>query len=88
MADYRTILENDYPGADAFTQSCLDPVFGPVKRANRSLNLSDVDKTTAKRIIAKQKLLLGIFTSIYNKFNTFTANIQDLNIGTCPQIRT
>ena len=50
MADYRTILENDYPGADAFTQSCLDPVFGPVKRAKRSLNLSDVDKTTVKDI--------------------------------------
>jgi hypothetical protein len=37
--DYRTILETDYPGFEKFTQICLNPVFGPVKTANR--NISD-----------------------------------------------
>ncbi|MDR2444924.1 MAG: hypothetical protein LBD44_03185, partial [Spirochaetaceae bacterium] len=52
MADYRTILEKDYPGADAFARSCLEPVFGPIQKANRSLNdyLSDADKKIVKDI--------------------------------------
>ena len=52
MADYRLILENDYPGDYEFTRSCLEPVFGPIQRAKRSLNddISDVDKTIIKNI--------------------------------------
>jgi tRNA1(Val) A37 N6-methylase TrmN6 len=48
--NYRTILEKDYPGYELFTQSCLDPVFGPMEKAKRSLNdyLSGGDKTIVK----------------------------------------
>ncbi|MDR2053719.1 MAG: hypothetical protein LBP80_09915, partial [Treponema sp.] len=73
MADYRTVFENDYPGADAFTQSCLAPVFGPIQRAKRSLNLSDVDKTIVKDIF--------IFGSSKNfafgEMNFFDVTLQD-----------
>jgi hypothetical protein len=35
--DYRTVLETDYPGFEKFTEVCLNPVFGPVKTANRNI---------------------------------------------------
>jgi tRNA1(Val) A37 N6-methylase TrmN6 len=52
MADYKTILENNYPGHEAFTQSCLEPVFGPIQSARRSLaaGLTESDKNIIKDI--------------------------------------
>jgi type I restriction-modification system DNA methylase subunit len=52
MTDYRTVFENDYPGHEAFTASCLEPVFGPVRSAKRSLtgNLSGADSAVVKDI--------------------------------------
>jgi hypothetical protein len=75
MADYRTILENDYPGADAFTQSCLNPTFGPVQSAKRSLNndLSAADKTIVKDIF-----IFGSSNNFsFGEMNFFDVTLQD-----------
>jgi hypothetical protein len=75
MAGYRTVLENEYPGTGAFIQSCLDPVFGPVQRAKRSLNgaLSDADKTIVKDIF-----IFGSSNNFsFGEMNFFDVTVQD-----------
>jgi hypothetical protein len=36
--NYSPVLEADYPGFEKFTQVCLNPVFGPVEKANVNIN--------------------------------------------------
>jgi type I restriction-modification system DNA methylase subunit len=73
--DYRTIFESDYPGAKAFTQSCLEPVFGPVQKAEHHLNdgLSEAD-----RAIVKDIFIFGVSNNfIFGEMNFFDVTVQD-----------
>jgi tRNA1(Val) A37 N6-methylase TrmN6 len=75
MADYRTVLENDYPGVEAFTQSCLDSTFGPIQSAKRSLN---GDLSAADKAIVKDIFIFGSSNNFsFGEMNFFDVTLQD-----------
>jgi predicted RNA methylase len=73
--DYNTIFENNYPGAETFTQNCFEPVFGSIQKARKSLNelLSEVDKSIIKDIF-----ILGSCANFsFGEMNFFDVTLQD-----------
>jgi tRNA1(Val) A37 N6-methylase TrmN6 len=75
MTDYRTIFENDYPGHEAFTASCLEPAFGPIQGAKFSLN----DKLSAADAgIVKDLFVFGNSSNFsFGEMNFFDVTLHD-----------
>ncbi|MDR1107045.1 MAG: Eco57I restriction-modification methylase domain-containing protein [Treponema sp.] len=72
---YLDILENDYPGSEAFLESCLKPVFGTAQKTRLSVAaaLSDSEKSIIKDIF-----IFGRTDNfVLNDMNFFDVTVQD-----------
>jgi hypothetical protein len=72
---YLDILENDYPGPEAFLENCLKPVFGTAQKTRLSVAaaLSDSEKSIIKDIF-----IFGRTDNfVLNDMNFFDVTVQD-----------